>query len=365
MVTTEINAQIQYAAQAPKLFTYLMEKFGWIDTQISALNFTGLGRAKQRLDRARSIRTTKWIYGWLNVGAQKRKMGEDGTCPCCGLVEEDQLHLFRCTNRRMEATFDTGIRALQKSLYKDGISTPVVTAFVNELCRCAKKPPIAKTPIHCEETLATVEASQTLGVEAFVRGLHHVDWAYLLRNKWIPPATLPNGKKERRKDPMEQSVSLIRGVWDIMEAVWECRNDILHGKENQLLSKSEESVTARLLEFRLGNTEMLRRCDRFIIAKHTVRDVIKWPRERKKAVLDHLETLHKVYVNELRRESEGYRDIRSYFTRLDDTSSTEDDSELGLMLHMPVAEPHTTVSPTAMETSALSPSVTAPAVPLC
>jgi hypothetical protein len=150
----------------------------------------------------------------------------------------------------MEATLDSGIRKLQKSLYKDGISTPVVTAFINELCRCAKKPP--------------------MGVEAFVRGLHHVDWAYLLRNTWIPPATLSNGKKERRKDPMEQSISLICGVWDIMEAVWECRNGILHGKESQLLSKSEESVTARLLEFRLGNLEMLRRCDRFIITKHTV-----------------------------------------------------------------------------------------------
>jgi hypothetical protein len=232
-------------------------------------------------------------------------MGEDGTCPCCGLVEGDQLHLFRCTNQHMEATLDSGIRKLQKSLYKDGISTPVVTAFINELCRCAKKPPIAKTPIHCEATLATVEASETLGVEAFVRGLHHVDWAYLLRNTWIPPATLSNGKKERRKDPMEQSISLICGVWDIMEAVWECRNGILHGKESQLLSKSEESVTARLLEFRLGNLEMLRRCDRFIITKHTVRDVIKWPRERKKAVLDHLETLHKVYVSELRRKKRG------------------------------------------------------------
>jgi hypothetical protein len=195
MVTTEINAQIQYAAQAPKLFTYLMEKFDWIDTQISALNFTGLGRAKKQLNRTRSIRTTKWIYGWLNVGAQKQKMGKDGTCPCCGVVEEDQLHLFRCTNRHMEATFDSSIRTLQKSLYKDGISTPVVTAFVNELCRCAKKPPIAKTPIHCEATLATVEASQTLGVEAFVRGLHNVDWAYLLRNKWIPPLLSPMAKR--------------------------------------------------------------------------------------------------------------------------------------------------------------------------
>ena len=119
-----------------------MEKFDWIGTQISALNFKGLGQAKKQLDRARSIRTTKWIYGWFKVGAQKQKMGEDGTCPCCGLVEEDQLHLFRCNNQQMEATFDSSIRKLQKSLYKDGISTPVVIAFIKELCRCAKKPPL-------------------------------------------------------------------------------------------------------------------------------------------------------------------------------------------------------------------------------
>ena len=164
---------------------------------------------------------------------------------------------------------------------------------------------------------------------------------------------------------MEQSISLIRGVWDIMEAVWECRNSILHGKESQLLSKSEESVTARLLEFRLGNLEMLPRCDRFIITKDTVRDVIKWPRERKKAVLDHLETLHKVYVSELRRESEGYRDIRSYFKRLNDATSTEDNSKLGLMLHMPVAEPHSVVTTTALEIITLLPLVAAPTAPSC
>ena len=66
MVTTEINEQIQYAAQAPKLFEYLREKFDWIDTP-------GLGRAKKCLTRVRSIRTTKWIFGWFNIGAQKQK----------------------------------------------------------------------------------------------------------------------------------------------------------------------------------------------------------------------------------------------------------------------------------------------------
>jgi hypothetical protein len=41
---------------------------------------------------------------------------------------------------------------------------------------------------------------------------HHVNWAYLLQKTWVPPALLPNDDRERQKDPLEQSVSLIRGV---------------------------------------------------------------------------------------------------------------------------------------------------------
>jgi hypothetical protein len=342
-----------------------MEKFDWIGTQISALNFKGLGQAKKQLDRARLIRTTKWIYGWFKVGAQKQKMGEDGTCPCCGLVEEDQLHLFRCNNQQMEATFDSSIRKLQKSLYKDGISTPVVIAFIKELCRCAKKPPLLERQFTVKTYSPQLKHHRHWALkhssEAFITPTGRIYYQIL----GSPPATLPNGKKERRKDPMEQSSSLIHGVWDIMEAVWECRNAILRGKESQLISKSEESVTARLLEFRLGNLEMLRRCDRFIVTKHSIQDVIRWPREQKKAVLNQLETLHKVYLGELHYERKGYRDIRSYFTRLDDASRTENESNLGLMLHMPVAKPHSLVTTTALEIITLLPSTTAPTAPSC
>ena len=48
-------------------------------------------------------------------------------------------------------------------------------------------------------------------------------------------------------------------------------------------------------------------------------------------MLDQLEILHQVYLGELHRESEGYRNIHSYFTRLGDSSSTESDSELELV----------------------------------
>jgi hypothetical protein len=68
MVTTEINEQIQYAAQAPD----------WIDTQLTTVNFTGLGRAKKRLTRVRSIRTTKWIFGWFNIDARSETKNGGG-----------------------------------------------------------------------------------------------------------------------------------------------------------------------------------------------------------------------------------------------------------------------------------------------
>jgi hypothetical protein len=86
---------IKCAAQAPKLFEYIADKFSWAE-QVSTVTSRGLGRTKNSLDRYRSIRTSKWIYEWLNVGSQKIKMGHDGTCPCCGTCITDQLHLFWC-----------------------------------------------------------------------------------------------------------------------------------------------------------------------------------------------------------------------------------------------------------------------------
>ena len=102
MVTTEINEQIKMAGKAKEVLAYAADKFGWTDNQATAtINWRAVERAKKRLDLSSSVRTTKFMYGWLNVGRQKGKMGEDHICPCCGLEEEDQLHLYRCTDERI------------------------------------------------------------------------------------------------------------------------------------------------------------------------------------------------------------------------------------------------------------------------
>jgi hypothetical protein len=316
MVTTELNEhQIQYAAQAPKMFEYIVDKFGWTDAQVSTVNWRGLGQAKNRLDRYCSIRTSKWIYEWLNVGSQKIKMGQDSTYPCCGTCNEDQLHLFRCEHPDMVETFNRSIRKLKLRLVKDGITTPIFTAYTNMICKVAGKP-LSKES-YCTDVQDVVEAQETLGMEAIIRGIHHVDWAHLLQKTWVPPAILPSGNRERQKDPLKQSLSFIRGIWDIFEEIWACRNGILHSKHSKLLERTDFSATSRLMEFRHDYYNiMLRSCDRFIISHHSPADVIRWPMTWKKAVLAQLEKLLSLYVEELKLEAAGYRDIRSYFVKL-------------------------------------------------
>jgi hypothetical protein len=215
----------------------------------------------------------------------------------------------------MVDTFQKSVKDLKRRLIKDGLTTPVFTAFTNMVCKIAQKPPLSLEPYN-DDIQLVVEAQETLGLESLIRGLHHLDWVYLLQKTWVPPRPLPSGKLERRKDPIEQSVTLIRGVWDIFENLWACRNGILHSKDNKLLERNDISNTSRLMEFRRNYATMLRSCDRFIIAHHSPADVIKWPMTRKKALLAILEKLHCRYMDELKLEAAGYRDIRTYFVKL-------------------------------------------------
>ena len=68
--------------------------------------------------------------------------------------------------------------------------------------------------------------------------------------QWTPAPLRPDGKKNHQKNLLEQTVSMIRVVWDIFEAQWKCRNDILHGDESPTRELDTNRKTDRLLEFR-------------------------------------------------------------------------------------------------------------------
>ena len=101
MVTTEMNEQISYAAHANNQFEYLHGLYEWTDTQTQTINWRGVGTAKKRLKRHSSIRISKMMHQWLNVGKQKGRMGKHDQCPCCGKESEDQTHLYHCDHEEM------------------------------------------------------------------------------------------------------------------------------------------------------------------------------------------------------------------------------------------------------------------------
>jgi hypothetical protein len=108
---------------------------------------------------------------------------------------------------------------------------------------------------------------------------------------------------------------MIQGVWNIFKAIWECRNNILHSKDSQLIERSRESITRKLLEYKSKNLTLLRRCDRFIIDGYSIREVIRWPLLRKKAMLDLLDELNKFYQEEIKHDKALYRDIRKFIEK--------------------------------------------------
>ena len=112
----------------------------------------------------------------------------------------------------------------------------------------------------------------------------------------------------RQKDALEQSIALITSSWDVFEALWEARNDVLHGGDNALQEAENNAIDSRLLQFKRESHLLLRQCNRHFINKPEL-VILNWPKKKKKERLLNLERLHRVYVIELKREAELLRPI--------------------------------------------------------
>ena len=314
MVTTEMKEQIQYAAQVPQMKKYIKKRFRCTDEAFEEINWRALGRAKKRLKLHQSIRTSKMIYGWLNIGVQKRYMGQDSTCPCCGNATETQIHLYRCTNQKMRETLKTSIATVKSKLVQDGIPSTVYNPFIGEICHMAGvNHPDSQYDTKSERHKNEVQSQRQIMKEAILRGILHSDWTRKLHEQWKPRPPTKDGKKVHQKDAMEQTVSLIQAAWTIFENQWGQRNEILHGNENELLVTNKQQKFKRYMELRNNKYQMLRRCDHHMV-EHPISDVIKWSRQHMSAILSNMEEMHKQYLRELKIEEEGLQPITAFFS---------------------------------------------------
>ncbi|KAL7523045.1 hypothetical protein ACHAWF_000338, partial [Thalassiosira exigua] len=141
MVTTDMEEQIQYKAHADALRSYTIAKFEWTQVQYDSVNWRAIGLAKQRLNMTTNVQISKMMHHWLNVGKQKllfEQILDNGKCPCCGTVEEDQEHLYVCEHPDMRSTLEAGITAIEEAFYNANIPKRASRAFVDNIRRVTK-----------------------------------------------------------------------------------------------------------------------------------------------------------------------------------------------------------------------------------
>ena len=221
----------------------------------------------------------------------------------------------------MSDAFHAGIAEITSNLVREGITSQVYTSFVNALCEAAGRSPQNDFEVTDERCHTTVQCQESMGREAIIRGFHHIAWTKLLRETWVPPKKDRNGKRiEKRRDPLQQAVLLIRNTWSLFNRLWECRNSILHSNESRTAEREEEATTESLLDFKRNNLVKLRRCDRFLIDNYEESDIIKWHPPRKQAVLALMTRLHKIFVIEEKNAAPEHRNIRDYFAPISATT---------------------------------------------
>ena len=164
---------------------------------------------------------------------------------------------------------------------------------------------------HCSHAERAVDAQDHLGSFAILRGHHHVQWAHSIMKTYKPPQGPPGNDPPKSKTPFELSVLLIESVWKLFESLWEKRNDILHRDDGVAARAEESQLTTQLLQFRRRRHTLLRATDRHHI-EHSITDIIRWPRKKKRKHLQLLQKLHSIYINEIREEQQGQRTLLSY-----------------------------------------------------
>ena len=160
------------------------------------MNWKAISLAKRRLSHDQSIRTSKMMHLWLNIGKQKAritKRAADAACPCCGNGLEDQIHLYTCKHDRMAAAVIEGISKMVEALAAENILPGVAIAFVERVQKVTGTL-TDKRQLQCSAARRAGNLQGTLGPEAILRGHHHTAWveaiSWTYRKRVYSPGTV-------------------------------------------------------------------------------------------------------------------------------------------------------------------------------
>jgi hypothetical protein len=130
-VTTEYRNQIQEAVTKRAHRQYFLGRHPHLRIEdYNNIDFRGIGLARKKANLHQTSWITKYMNGLLNVGQQKIKMKKDGSCLCCGINDETQMHLFHCNSPNMKRAKALALQSFSDHLISKGLPAKVFQPFL-------------------------------------------------------------------------------------------------------------------------------------------------------------------------------------------------------------------------------------------
>ena len=243
-VTTRYKDQLHLAIHRPKHKKYFTNRHNLTSNQYDDILWDVIGTARRNIRYKMNARIAKYMNGWLNHGHQKGKLGKDSTCPCCGLPDETQAHIFQCTNPTVNTTRLSSIKAMKAYLTENKVAIELIECVI-ELCNAffhQSSPNIRHTSAI---TSNLIKSQLSLGLELFTRRY--------LTSEWISAA-----KHYHKQQPKAKLKHILHGLWfHILEPIWETRNTILHKSDNIVTQQAHNQANSELSDWKILSHERL------------------------------------------------------------------------------------------------------------
>lgn len=304
-ITTSYREQIHRAFMEPGHRKFFCSKFHLDNDIYDTIAWRYIGYARKNLHRELNARIAKYMYNWLNSGRQKGLMEHDPTCPCCGAPEETQLHMFQCNNPTVSKTRTSSIASFRKHLTESKIPAPITNLIHDIVQHTINSSPLPQLPPSTPQVLHTAYTQQRrIGMELMTRGFLATGWIKAIRYY--------------THDKTDQKVkAILLGLWhNILEPIWEVRNNILHKTNNIVTTNEHNQLDSELMDWKNLAHVRLHHTQSHLVT-YSRSDFTYWTLQHKRNTLHILQLAHRNYKQYLDSDNSNIQTlITQYFIPL-------------------------------------------------
>jgi hypothetical protein len=172
---------------------------------------------------------------------KRRRKWDNDRCPRCQ-QPEDAAHVWKCQQTEATELFKAAVDKVREWLREQHTFPPLIDAICDNIWAWRQGNPTTPSMALPAEVREIVEYQTRVGWQAFFEGTPVQGWADIQQRYYEFIRSRRLGRR--------WIAAVIRKMWDIAWDLWEHRNQVLHDRENSLLSTSTNQHIRE--ELRLG-----------------------------------------------------------------------------------------------------------------